>query len=511
MDKTSNNKRIAKNTMLLYVRMIVLMFVQLYTVPVILNALGTEDYGIYNVTAGVVTMFSFIGGSLASGSQRFLSFELGRNDEKKLKSVFNTTLSIYLIIAVGIFIVLELAGTLFLNYKMTVPPERMEAANWVLQSAIVAFLFSLANIPFTAAVIAHERMNLFAYISIVECFVKLGIAMLLPLIHTDRLTAYAIMICSAQLLILLSYVWYCRRNFAECRHLRFSLDPALRKDLLSYSGWNMIGSIAMISRMQGINIIMNLFFGPLLNAAHAIAQQINGALNQFINNVYMATRPQITKLYAARQTEDMWQLIFVSSKFAYYLLMLLSIPLLIETQTILALWLHNVPRLATEISRLMIATILVETLSNQVIAAYQAANKIRKYQISSSTILLCNIPISYVMLLAFPENALLPYVVSVGLSVLFSLSILWNAKRQIGFDIKRYSKEVLARVISVYLITFALVEACVSCLTPGFTRIIVSIILTIGISVITIGSIGISPKERTYIYGFIKKKFLKSK
>lgn len=225
----------------------------------------------------------------------------------------------------------------------------------------------------------------------------------------------------------------------------------------------------------------------------------------------MATRPQITKLYAARQTEDMWQLIFVSSKFAYYLLMLLSIPLLIETQTILALWLHNVPRLATEISRLMIATILVETLSNQVIAAYQAANKIRKYQISSSTILLCNIPISYVLLLAFPENALLPYVVSVGLSVLFSLSILWNAKRQIGFDIKRYSKEVLARVISVYLITFALVEACVSCLTPGFTRIIVSIILTIGISVITIGSIGVSPKERTYIYGFIKKKFHKSK
>ena len=509
MTNISSNKRIAKNTLLLYVRMFILMFVQLYTVPIILKTLGAEDYGIYNVIAGIVTIFSFISGSLSSGSQRFIAFELGTGNKERLQSVFNTIIFIYLILGVIIFLLLETLGGYFLNFHMTIPPDRIYAANWVFQFAIVTFLFTLLTIPFTATVIAHEHMNFFAYLSIVECITKLGIALCLPFMTGDYLIAYSIMICILQLLILTTYIIYCYKSFSESKQIRLKLDHVLKKDLLGYSGWNMVGSIAMISRMQGINIIINLFFGPLLNAAHAIAQQINGALNQFINNIYIATRPQITKLYATHETEKMWQLIFVSSKFAYYLLMLLSIPLLIETKTLLTLWLHEVPDLTVEISRLMIITILIETLSNQIIAAYQAANRIKKYQISSSTILLCNLPLSYIALLIFPKHALLPYIISVGLSIVFTLSILWNAQRLIQFNLKQYSKKVLVKVIPVYLITLLLVYSCVNNLTPNFTRIVTTTILTIGMSTLTIGSIGINTVERNYICKFIKRKLSK--
>lgn len=486
--------------------MFFLMFVQLYTVPIILKTLGAEDYGIYNVVAGVVTLFSFIGGSLASGSQRFISFELGRNNKKKLKNVFDTTISIYLIIGLIIFILLETFGVGFLNLEMTIPAERLYAANWVLQLAIITFLFNLITIPFSAAIIAHEHMNLYAYISIIECLCKLGIALSLPIIVTDHLITYSFMVCIVQLIILIGYITYCRKHFNECKKLRFKLEPTLRKELLSYSGWNMIGSIAMIMRMQGINIIINLFFGPLLNAAHAIAQQINGVLNQFINNVYMATRPQITKLYANNEVKEMWKLVFISSKFTYYLLMLLSIPLLIEMNTLLSLWLHNVPTFTVDISRLMILTILIETLANQVIAAYQAANKIKKYQITSSTILLCNLPFSYLILLIFPEQVLLPYIVSIILSIIYTLSILINASVQINFDIKEYSKRVLSKVIPVYFITLSVVYLLIHNITPNFIRIIYTIILTICTSLFTIGVIGMNTHERKYAYIIIKNK-----
>lgn len=504
-----NNKRIAKNALFLYVRMFFLMFVQLYTVPIILKTLGTEDYGIYNVVAGVVTLFSFIGGSLASGSQRFISFELGRNNKKNLKSVFDTTISIYLIIGLIIFILLETFGVGFLNSEMSIPVERLYAANWVLQLAIITFLFNLMTIPFSAAIIAHEHMNLYAYISIVECLCKLGIALSLPIITTDHLITYSLMVCFVQLIILIGYIVYCRKHFDECKKLQLKLEPTLKKELLNYSGWNMIGSIAMIMRMQGINIIINLFFGPLLNAAHAIAQQINGVLSQFINNVYMATRPQITKLYANNEIKEMWKLVFISSKFTYYLLMILSIPLLIEMNTLLNLWLHKVPTFTVAISRLMILTILIETLANQIIAAYQAANNIKKYQITSSTILLCNLPFSYLILLIFPKQVLLPYIVSVILSIIFTFSVLINASVQINFDFKEYSKKVLSKVIPVYLITLCFVLLLIQNITPSLARVLYTILLTICTSIFTIGIIGMNAHERKYAYTVIKKRLIR--
>lgn len=504
-----NNKRIAKNTLLLYVRMFLLIFVQLYTVPIILKTLGVEDYGIYNVVGGVVTMFSFIGSSLASGSQRFIAFEIGRKDTKKLKEVFDTTVTIYMVLALIALILLEVGGYWFLNTRMNIPDNRMYAANWVFQLSIISFLINLISIPYNAAVIAHERMSIYAYVSILECVLKLAAAILLQYILFDHLIMYAILICSVAVIIRIIYQIYCIRNFKECQKYQFTWDSNKGKELLSYSGWNMIGAVALISRQQGLNIVINLFFGPLLNAAHSIGQQINGVLTQFINNVYMATRPQITKLYANNETEAMWSLVFHSSKLAFYLLMILSIPLILELDKILEIWLHNVPPYTVVIGRLMILSILIETLANQIIGAYQAANKIKRYQIYSSTIILLNIPISYIFLRLQPTNPVIPYSISVSLSVLYVISIVWNAHKELKMNVNKYIKSILVKIIIVYGITIILVWLSIQPFPSSFFRIIYTCCITLLSSFLIIWFIGLDKTEKYFINKIIKQKIAK--
>ncbi|WP_278683084.1 lipopolysaccharide biosynthesis protein [Paraclostridium bifermentans] len=501
-----NNKRIAKNTLALYFRMFLLIFVQLYTVPIILKTLGVEDYGIYNVVGGVVTMFSFIGTSLASGSQRFIAFEIGRKDQKGLKKVFDTTVSIYIILSVISLLILEIGGYWFLNTQMTIPDNRIYAANWVFQLSIISFIINLISIPYNATVIAHERMSIFAYISIFEYFLKFISAISLKYIPFDYLIVYSVLICVIAVLIRVIYQIYCYNNFEECRNFKFKWDSYKGKELLTYSGWNMIGAVALISRQQGLNIIINVFFGPLLNAAHSIGQQINGVLSQFINNIYMATRPQITKLYAKNEIDEMWSLVFRSSKLAFYLLMILSIPLLIELDKILYLWLHNVPQLTSSIGRLLIISILIETLANQIIGAFQAANRIKKYQVYSSTIILLNIPISYICLYFYPEYPLTPYYISVFLSIFYVFSIIVNAHKELNMDITKYFKEIIFNIVIVYVFTFSSVYILIRLLPPSLYRIIITCFMTVISSIIIIWTIGFDNNEKKYINKLIKQK-----
>lgn len=506
---TENTKRIAKNTLLLYIRMILLILVQLYTVPIILKTLGIEDYGIYNVVGGIVTMFSFIGGSLASGSQRFISYEIGKNNKERLKKVFDTTVSIYIILSIIGFILLEIGGYYFLNTQMNIPENRMYAANWVFQLSILAFLVNLISIPYNSTVIAHEKMSIFAYVSILECILKLAAAVTLQFFLFDHLIIYSALICAIAILIRIIYQVYCNQNFEECKNYKFSWDPSKGKELLIYSGWNVIGSIALISRQQGLNIVLNLFFGPLLNAAHSIGQQINGVLTQFINNVYMATRPQITKLYAKNETNEMWNLVFHSSKLAFYLLMILSIPLLLELDKILSIWLHEVPPYTSTIGKLMIISILIETLANQIIGAYQAANKIKRYQIYSSTIILLNIPISYIFLHFFPNQPITPYIISILLSILYVYSIVWNAQKVLKMDIKKYIKQVLLNVVIVYCLTIFIVWLSIMTLPTSFLRILITCIISFVGSLLIIWMIGLDKTEKQFITQIIKQKLNK--
>lgn len=506
---SSDNLRIAKNTLLLYVRMFLLILVQLYTVPIVLRMLGVEDYGIYNVVGGVVTLFSFVGSSLASGAQRFMAFEIGVGNKEKLKKVFDTTVSIYILLAVIIVVLLEIVGYWFLNTQMNIPEDRMYAANWVFQFSVLTFLMNLISIPYNAAIIAHERMSFFAYISILECLLRLVVVLVLQYILYDKLIIYALLACFVSFIIWIIYQIYCRKNFEECRHFKFGRQTYMGKELLVYSGWNMIGSVALISRQQGLNIVVNLFFGPVLNAAHSIAQQINGILTQFINNVYVATRPRITKLYASNKTEEMWSLVFHSSKLAFYLLMLISIPALIEIDVVLNLWLHDVPSYTSTITRLMIGSILVETLVNQVIGVYQAENKIKMYQMYSSVIILLTVPISYIGLKIYPEIPMLPYWVFVILSIVYVYSILRNAVNDISLDVKAFLRDVLLIDIVVYIFSIGSVWVCVFMIPASLMRVFLTIFLTIIYSLIFIWIIGLNQKEKQIVKRIVQQKILR--
>ena len=502
----SNNRTIAKNTFLLYIRMFFLILVQLYTVPIILRTLGIEDYGIYNVVGGVVSMFSFIGTSLASASQRFISFSLGKGNREELVGVFNTTVTIYYIIAGISFLFLELVGSCFLNFKMNIPADRLYAANWVFQLSLLSFLINLTSIPYHSAVIAHERMALFAYLGVVECSMKLLIAISLPLFLYDHLIVYSVLLCAVAALVRIAYQVYCYRNFVECRTFRIKFDSLSGSRMLSYTGWNMIGSVALILRQQGLNIVLNLFFGPLLNAAHSIAQQLNGVLTQFINNIYMASRPPMTKLYATGQIEEMWTLVKRSSKMSFFLLTYVSVPAFIELDFILKLWLGNVPQYTVSITKLFIAALLVETLVNQLIGVFQSANKIKMYQLCSSTILLLVVPASYCSLLVFSDDPLLPYWISLGISFFYISSIMYVAKVCVGLDLQDYLKQVILRIIGVFSFSFVFVCLCVCLMETSLLRVVLTTVLSFVSVTVCIWLIGMKQDERNFVKDMIIKK-----
>jgi O-antigen/teichoic acid export membrane protein len=318
----NNNKRIARNTLLLYFRMLLTMAVSFYTVRVVLDTLGVRDYGIYNVVGGVVTMFSFLSATMASASQRFFAFEIGRKNFEQLKKTFGITMTIYFIIGLVILILAETVGLWFLNTRMTIPLERLEAARWVYQFSILSFMVTMFSIPYNAAIVAHERMNAYAYVSIMEVLLKLGAVYMLVAFSFDKLKLYSILIFVVISITSMTYRIYCRKNFEECR-VSFYWEKGLFKEIVTYSGWNLFGALASIFNNQGINIMLNLFFGPVVNAAQAIAYQINTAINQFVQNFLMAARPQITKYYANGELEQMLKLVFQSSKISFFLLFIM--------------------------------------------------------------------------------------------------------------------------------------------------------------------------------------------
>ena len=501
------NVRIVKNTIFLYIRMLLLIVVQLYSIPIILKTLGVEDYGIYNVVGGIVTLFSFVSGSLASGSQRFFSFAIGKEDTKSLKTLFSSTLLIYLAIDIIVVIILETVGVWFLNNRMTIPDARLHAANWVFHLSILTFFISIFTIPYNSFIIAHEKMSIYAYVSMFEGGLKLAAALSLKYVPYDYLIAYAVFICLITLIVCAIYRIYCRMQFEECKGLKFAWDPKVGKSLVSYSGWNMIGSLALIGRNQGLNIVINLFFGPILNAAHSIAQQINGVLIQFINNVYLAARPQITKYYAQEQEEEMWRLTFESGKWSFYLLTFLSVPAILELRQVLNIWLHEVvPEFTYEISLFLIITLLVETTTNQIIAVFQAQNKMKKYQILGSTILLYTVPISYFVLKINSSHVLLPYIVSLLLSVIYITAILVIAKKEVQLNVANFLRNVMVRMILVFVLSFVASFILSRLLPEQPIRIIYTSIISVVVVFAVVWTLGLSRNEKTVIKQFVISK-----
>lgn len=452
MTNTSdNNKRIAKNTLLLYFRMLFMMAVSLYTSRIVLNALGVEDFGIYNVVGGVVTMFSMLSGSLSSAITRFITYELGVGNQENLKKIFSSAVTIQIGLAILIVLLAEAVGVWFLNIKMNIPEARMVAANWVFQFSILTFAINLISVPYNASIIAHERMSAFAYISILEAMGKLAIAYLIMVSPMDRLVFYAILMCTVALIVRFVYGIYCKRHFEECTY-RFIFDKDLLKRMFGFAGWNFIGATSSVLRDQGGNVVINLFCGPAANAARGIAFQVNNAINGFVTNFITALNPQITKSYATGDHDYMMTLIFQGARLSFYMLLLLSLPVLINTHYILGLWLKTVPEHAVLFVQLVLVFAMSESISQPLITAMLATGKIRTYQLVVGGLQMMNLPVSYILLRMgmFPETVL---VVAITISQCCLAARLIMLRDMIGLSIRKYMKKVYLNVLTVTVIT----------------------------------------------------------
>ncbi len=502
--QAENTRRIAKNTMFLYVRMLFSMLVSLYTSRVVLNTLGVEDYGICNAVGGFVAMFSLVSSSLSSSTSRFLTFELGKGDMERLKKIFSTSVLIHIALMGIVFLLMETVGVWFLNNKMTIPAERMYAANWVFQASILAFMLNIFSVPFNASIVSHERMKAFAYIGILSVTLKLLIVLFVaysPWVF-DRLIVYSSLLTIVGLSLQLIYIVYCRRNFEECR-FRFAFDRSCWKDMFSFAGWNFIGCTAGLFKDQGINILLNLFFGPILNAARGISGSVNNAILAFAANFMTALNPQITKSYATGDTSYTNSLVERGSRFSFYILFMLSLPILLEADYILTLWLTQYPAHAVNFVRLVLVLTLVDMLSNTLITLQLATGNIRNYQIVVGGMLLMNFPLSYICLKVGcpPEST---YIVALFVAICCLILRLLFLRRMANLSMRYFLKNVCLNVFAVSVIAVIIPFALYANMQEGLQRLLMVACCSFICCGMSIYFVGCSETERT----FINNKFL---
>ena len=494
---SNNNKRIAKNTLLLYFRMLFMMGVALYTSRVVLNTLGVEDYGIYNVVGGVVAMFGFISGSMGSATQRYITFALGKGNKERLSTVFSTTLQIHTLIA-GIIVLLgETIGLWFLYNKMQIPADRMDAAFWVLQCSIISTVVMIISVPYNADIIAHEKMSAFAYISVLEVVLKLIIVYMLVIFSFDKLVLYAFLILAVQVLIRFCYSIYCNKHFEESKYRRV-WDKALFKEMTGFAGWSLFGNLAGVLFGQGLNMLLNVFFGPVVNAARAVAVQVQNAIQQFVGNFQMALNPQITKTYAQGEMNDMHKLMYRSARFSFFLLFFLSLPVLFETDFILTVWLKTVPENTVVFLRIMICTSLIYTLANPLIIANQATGKVKKYQAVCGTVLLMILPISYVFLkLGCPAYSV--FIIHFVMESLAQLMRMILLRPLIGIRIRDYFLHIYKQVIVVVAVSLVIPFLLYVNMDSGFIRFFVICIVCLISVAASAYLLGLSANERIFV------------
>lgn len=489
--QSEKTRRIAKNTMMLYARMMLGMVVSLYTSRVILQALGVEDYGIYNVVGGLVAMFSIVSSSLSSASARFLTFSLGKGDMEELKSVFTTSLYIQTGLAVVVCILMETVGLWFLNHRMNIPEARMEAANWVFHVSVLGFMTGLMTVPFNASIIAHERMSAFACIGMLDIGLKLGVVLCVA--HAswtaDRLIAYSVLLLIAGMAMQSIYVMYCRRHFEECRHLKRAFDKRCWRRMGAFAGWNFIGCTAGLLRDHGVNLLLNLFAGPILNAARGIAMTVNSAINGFAGNFMTALNPQITKSYAARERDYMLSLVERGSRFSFYILLMLALPVLMETDFVLTLWLKHYPGHTVNFVRLVLLLSLIDILSNTLIVLQNATGRIRNYQLAVGGMYMLNFPLSYVCLKAGmpPESVFVVAILVASCCLILRLMFL---RHTAGLSPRGYLRRVCVNVATVTMTALPLpvmLRAWAEQGWPRFAAVAVASIICCGLSILMVG------------------------
>ncbi len=504
---SENNKRIAKNTLYLYLRTFFVMAVSIFTSRIVLDVLGINDFGIYNVVGAFVAMFSLLSGTLTAATQRFITYELGKEHPESNK-IFSVSLGIHLILAIVIFLLLESVGLWFLNYKMNISPDRLLAANWVFQCSVLTFCINLISIPYNASIIAHERMNVFAVISIFEVLAKLAVAYILMVFNGDKLIVYAVLLLIVAVLLRIIYGIYCKRNFSEC-YFHIVKDKAVYIQMLSFSGWNFIGSTAGILNTQGINVLINLFFGVTFNAARGVAEQINTAINSFVMNFMTAINPQITKSFASGNYEYLNTLIVKGTKYSFFLYWFICLPLMLESEYVLNLWLVEVPSYAPILLRYAMIYTACQLLSQTLYTSMLATGNIKKYQIVVGSLSILAFPIAYVFFkCGLPVEY--GYIATIIMSLVCLGARLIMLRDMIPqFSISAYNKDGLLRILMVVCISYGILligTKYIEMFSTGLVGFVITCIVSFLITICCIFILGITKQERTKIQNYVIKK-----
>lgn len=506
MPNSENNKRIAKNTLFLYARMLITLVVQLYTSRVILDILGASDYGIYNVVGGLVTMFAFLSGTMATAAQRFMTYAIGVNDIKDLRETFVTSNIILWFIAIIVLILVESIGLWMLFQKLNIPIDRLNAAFWVFQLSVVSLFINIISVPYNAAIIAHQKMSVFAGFGLIDIFLRLAIVLMLGITSSyDKLIIYSAAIVILSLMLRLFYIIYCNRHFEECSNNTMKYNKEKGKLMLSFFGWNTIGAFSYVTKEQGINILINIFFGTVVNAARGITAQVTGAVQGFITNFQLAMNPQITTYYAQKDYNNLFSLVKNGAKFSLFLYFILALPLFLDLDYILNLWLVDVPDHTTSFVRLTFILMMTEALSSPVITCLLAVGKVKWYQIIVGGLLILNLPISYCALkLGYAPEITIQ--IAIVISITSLLIRLYLLHIYIKFPSKDFIINVLIKSLVVVVISYFLSSLVYENIhLNGIPKLIITCLESWLCSATIIFYLGMNKDERKIIFSFANK------
>ena len=488
--QTDNNKRIAKNSIFMSIRMVIVLAITLYTSRVVLRVLGVEDYGVYNVVAGFVTMFGFLNSSLSNGIQRFYNFELGKNGIEGACRVYNMAMVIQILLAIIIVIPTEFIGLWYLHNKMVIPEGRMFAAEWIFHLSLLTFILHIIQVPYTAAVMAHERMGFYAIVNILDVLIKLGVVFVIPLLNNDALILYGVFILVIAFINLLLYICYSKRYFEEIT-IEIKFNTSLFKEMLSFSGWNIFGTLGHMLKDQGVNLILNFFFGPVVNAARGIANQVKGGMQSFVTNITVPVRPQVVQSYSQGNLERSLNLTYTISKLSCYFLLLIAQPIMLEIDFVLEIWLgDNIPEYTAIFVIIVLLDAFLNNLNSAVSGLVHATGKMRVYQLCGGTISLISVVIVYVVMLFWqvPVIALIVLLILDIIRQIVAISVLKSIVKE--FSLRKYFKEVVVSLIIVASVSIILPFITHSYMQAGVLRffLVLSIsLLSVGVSIYLLG------------------------
>lgn len=503
----TNNQKLAKNTVFLYIRMIVVMLITFFTTRILLSTLGIEDFGIYNVVCGFVTMFSFLNTSMANGVQRFYSFAIGKNDPKSISKIFTLAAIIQLIIAIIIIVIVETVGIWYLYNKMNISANRVFAAFWVFQNALLSLFFVILTVPYNGAVMAYEKMNFYAIVSIIDAILKLVVVFILPYCGIDKLICYGLLISVISILDFLFNFFYCKRHFPQIKFVRH-IDRDLLPSMISFSGWNIFGSLAHMGKIQGVNLVLNAFWGTVVNTAFGISAQISNAVSSLTAGFVTALRPQMIKSFAAGDLDYTMKLLYSASKLTFFLVLIIAVPIFEEISSILDFWLGvgKYPEMTIVFCKLTILTVLFDSFATPLSIIVHASGKMRTFQIVCSLVIISVVPLSYIVAKLWNDAAI---VISIGLftTILAQLVRLLLIKNIIKFSILSYCVKVFIPTTIVFLLSCiaALLVNRITIENLEFWGVLMKIGLNVNVCFIVIYIIGLSKTEKNLVKSFIKK------